>query len=133
MILVTGSTGNVGGELVRALADRGEPVRALARRADAAALPASVEVAVADLATPGSLGPALDGVRRVFLLGSFATPELLAAARDAGVEHVVVLTSRCVVGGQPDNAITRMWLDAEDAVRASGLAWTILRPSGFHR
>lgn len=132
MILVTGSTGNVGGELVRALADRGEPVRALARRADATALPASVEVAAADLTTPASLGPALDGVRRVFLLGNFATPELLTAVGDAGVEHVVLLTSRCVVGGKPDNAITRMWLDAEDAVRASELAWTILRPSGFH-
>jgi uncharacterized protein YbjT (DUF2867 family) len=131
VILVTGATGNVGGELVRALAAMGAPVRALARRADAAPR-APVEVATADLAAPESLGPALDGVRRVFLLGNFATPDLLTALGDAGVEHVVVLTSRCVVGGKPDNAITRMWLDAEDAVRASGLAWTILRPSGFH-
>jgi uncharacterized protein YbjT (DUF2867 family) len=48
------------------------------------------------------------------------------------VEHVVLLTSRCVVGGRPDNAITRMWLDAEAVVRESGVPWTILRPSGFH-
>jgi uncharacterized protein YbjT (DUF2867 family) len=89
-------------------------------------------VAAADLAEPASLVPALDGVRRLFLLGGFATPEVLATVREAGVEHVVLLTSRCVVGGQPDNAITRMWLDAEAAVRSSGLAWTILRPSGFH-
>ncbi len=132
MILVTGATGNVGGELVLALAARGEAVRAVARRPDTVALPAPVEVAAADLAAPASLGPALDGVRRVFLLGNLATPDLLAVLRDAGVEHVVLLTSRCVVGGKQDNAITRMWLDAEDAVRSSGLAWTILRPSGFH-
>lgn len=132
MILVTGATGNVGGELVGALAARGEAVRAVARRPDAAALPAPVEVAAADLGAPASLGAALEGVRRVFLLGNLATPDLLAVLRDSGVAHVVLLTSRCVVAGKPDNAITRMWLDAEGAVRASGLAWTILRPSGFH-
>src|SRR5205814_977595 len=44
---------------------------------------------------------------------------------------IVLLTSRCVIGGKPDNAVTRMWLDAEAAVRASGLEATILRPSGF--
>jgi len=133
MIAVTGATGNVGGELVRALAGRGDAtVRAVARRPDPAAFPSGVEVAAADLAEPASLVPALDGVSRLFLLGGFATPEVLATVREAGVEHVVLLTSRCVVGGQPDNAITRMWLDAEAAVRSSGLAWTILRPSGFH-
>ena len=132
MIAVTGATGNVGGELVRALAERGEAVRAVARRLDPAAVPPAVEVAAADLADPASLGPALDGTSRLFLLGSFATPELLATVREAGVDHVVLLTSRCVVGGRSDNAITGMWLDAEAAVRSSGLAWTILRPSGFH-
>jgi len=133
MIVVTGATGNVGGELVRALAARGDTaVRAVARRPDPAAFPPGVEVAAADLADPVSLGPALAGARGLFLLGGFAGAELLATARQAGVDHVVLLTSRCVVGGRPDNAITRMWLDAEDAVRSSGLAWTILRPSGFH-
>ena len=43
----------------------------------------------------------------------------------------LLLTSRCVVGGNPENAVTRMWLESEAAVRASGLPWTILRPSGF--
>jgi uncharacterized protein YbjT (DUF2867 family) len=133
VIVVTGATGNVGGELVRALAARGDAaVRAVARRPDPAAFPPGVEMVAADLAEPASLRPALDGARGLFLLGGFATPRLLATVREAGVDHVVVLTSRCVVGGRPDNAITGMWLDAEAAVRASGLAWTILRPSGFH-
>jgi uncharacterized protein YbjT (DUF2867 family) len=133
VIVVTGATGNVGGELVRALVARGDTaVRAVARRLDPAAFPPAVDVAVADLADPASLRPALDGARGLFLLGGFATPELLATAREAGVDRVVLLTSRCVVGGRSDNAVTGMWLDAEAAVRASGLAWTILRPSGFH-
>jgi uncharacterized protein YbjT (DUF2867 family) len=132
MILVTGATGNVGRELARALAERGEPARAVARNPDGASIPAAVDVAAADLAAPETVGPALAGIRKVFLLGGFASPGLLQAVRDAGVEHVVVLTSRCVVGGRPDNAITRMWLDAEATVRDAEIPWTVLRPSGFH-
>lgn len=132
MILVTGATGNVGNELVHALVARHQPVRAVARNPDAAAFPAPVDVASADLAAPRSMAGALAGIRKLFLLGGFATTELLETVRDAGVEHVVLLTSRCVIGGNPENAVTRMWLDGESAVRESGVPWTILHPSGFH-
>lgn len=131
MILITGGTGNVGGELTRALAARGEAVRVLARKPGQAAFPAGVQVATADLEQPPSLAPALDGVTKVFLLGGFATAGLLQRIRAAGAWHLVLLTSRCVIGGNPQNAVTRMWLDAEAAVRDSGMEWTILRPSGF--
>jgi uncharacterized protein YbjT (DUF2867 family) len=132
MILVTGATGNVGSELVRALAARGQAVRALARSPDRAAFPPGVQVVPGDLGVPESLTAALAGVSRVFLLGGFATlADVLRRARGAGAGHVVLLTSRCVVGGHPANAVTRMWLESEAAVRASGLPWTILRPSGF--
>ena len=131
MILVTGATGNVGSELTCALAARGESVRVLARNPDQASFPAGVQVAVGDLEDPGSLTPALDGVGKVFLLGGFAASGVLRRIRAAGAGHVVLLTSRCVIGGNPQNAVTRMWLDAEAAVRNSGVAWTILRPSGF--
>lgn len=132
MILVTGATGNVGSELVHALVARDRPVRVMARHPDAAAFPAGVDVASADLAAPRSMAHALVGIHKVFLLGGFATHELLATVRDAGVGHVVLLTSRCVIGGNPENAITRMWLDGETAVQDSAVPWTILRPSGFH-
>ncbi|HET6834677.1 MAG TPA: NAD(P)H-binding protein [Acidimicrobiales bacterium] len=132
MILVTGATGNVGNELVRALVERRSDVRALARDPNRVALPAAVDVMAGDLASPDTVAPALTGIRRAFLLGGFATVELLGRMRETGVEHVVLLTSRCVVAGKPDNAITRMWLGAEAAVRGSGMPWTILRPSGFH-
>jgi uncharacterized protein YbjT (DUF2867 family) len=98
-----------------------------------ASTPAGVEIVQGDLELPESLTPALDGVHGVFLLGGWSDmPEILRRAQRAGVERVVLLTSRCVIGGQPDNAITRTWLDSEAAVRGSGLASTVLRPSGFY-
>ncbi|HEY6423276.1 MAG TPA: NAD(P)H-binding protein [Pseudonocardiaceae bacterium] len=132
MILVTGATGNVGRALVHALVAGGAAVRALARNPNGTTFPPAVDVTAADLEAPDTLTPALASIRKVFLLGGFtAMPTLLERLRDADVEHVVLLTSRCVVGGNPDNAITCRWLDSEAAVQGSGIPWTILRPSGF--
>jgi uncharacterized protein YbjT (DUF2867 family) len=133
MIVVTGATGNVGRELVVALSSRDQQVRAVVRDPRRAVLPAGVEVVQGDLELPESLTPALDGGRAVFLLGGWGDmPGLLRRIADAGVEHVVLLSSRCVIGGKADNPITRMWLESERAVRDSGIEWTILRPSSFH-
>ena len=62
MILVTGATGNVGGEVVRQLASAGQPVRALVREAAPGAFPATVEIATGDLDDPSSLVPARPGL-----------------------------------------------------------------------
>jgi uncharacterized protein YbjT (DUF2867 family) len=58
-------------------------------------------------------------------------PGALAAMRHAGVEHVVLLSSRSVIGGQESNAVAGMHMTSEAAVRDSGLGWTFLRASGF--
>jgi uncharacterized protein YbjT (DUF2867 family) len=132
MILVTGATGNVGGEVAAALAARGDDVRAVVRDPARANLAGGVELVQGDLELPESLTPALDGVRAVFLLGGWGDMAgVMRRIERARVEHVVLLTSRSVVGGKPDNAVTRMWLDSEAAVRAGGVAWTALRPSGY--
>jgi uncharacterized protein YbjT (DUF2867 family) len=131
VILVTGATGNIGGSLTRRLAAAGQPVRALVRR-PGTEFPAGIDVVPGDLAAPESLSAALDGVTGLFLLGGFDTLEaVLARARSAGVNRVVLLTSRCVIGGSPDNAITAMWLDSEAALQRSGLPGTVLHPAGF--
>lgn len=131
MILVTGATGNVGSELVRQLIDARQPVRALVRERKEAIGP-EIEVAVGDLDRPESLRPALQNVTSMFLLGGYRDmPGILEQARRAGVNHVVLLTSRSVIGGDPTNAIVNMWMVSEEAVRSSGLDWTILQPSGF--
>jgi uncharacterized protein YbjT (DUF2867 family) len=132
VILVTGATGNVGREVVAALAARGAPVRAVVRDPALATLPDAVEVVGGDLELPESLTPALKGASAVFLLGGWSDmPGLLRQIARAGVEHVVLLTSRCVIGGRADNPVTRTWLDSEAAVRDSGVAWTLLHPSGY--
>ena len=132
MIVVTGASGNVGGELVELLAREQRPVRALVRDRDSMAGRAGVDVVAGDLNRPETLADAFDGADAVFLLGGFADmPGVLSQARAAGVAHVVLLSSRSVVGGRPDNAVVAMHLRSEAAIRGSGLAWTLLRPSGF--
>jgi uncharacterized protein YbjT (DUF2867 family) len=131
MLLVSGATGNVGGELVRVLAAAGQPVRALARGAAPAGLPAGVEAATGDLDRPESLAGALRGVSGVFLLPGYADmPGLLEVIQQAGVERVVLLSGSSA-DGDPGNAITAYMAASEAAVRGSGLPATILRPSGF--
>ncbi|MFD4791100.1 SDR family oxidoreductase [Streptomyces sp. NPDC058459] len=131
MIVVTGATGNVGQPLVRALLTAGERVTAVSRHGSGQ-LPAEVRQPRADLADPKSLAPALDGARALFLLtsGDFAAAEgalsgLLAVVRAGGVQRIVLLSSQGVgTGDHPSGP--------EDAVRASGLGWTVLRAGGFH-
>ncbi|GAA0429703.1 nucleotide-diphosphate-sugar epimerase [Actinoplanes capillaceus] len=128
MILVTGATGNVGAEVVRALAEAGRPVRALVR--ETTGMP--VEQTVGDLNRPESLGAALDGVDRVFLLPGYRDmPGLLARFRQAGVERVVLLSSLAAVAIDTRNAVSEYMIRSESAVRGSGLAWTVLRPNAF--
>src|SRR5690242_17386570 len=108
MILVTGATGNVGGELVRALISAGHEVRALVRSTHQNMLPEGVEEIQGDLNQPKTLSAALAGVQGVFLLSGYQDmPEFLAQVRRAGVERVVLLSSGCVVGGSMSNAIAR--------------------------
>ncbi|GAA2615263.1 NAD(P)H-binding protein [Actinomadura fulvescens] len=132
MILVTGATGNVGSEVVKALAADGEPTRALVRRPEAVALPEGVEAVGGDLNKPGSLVQALTGVRAVFLLPGYEDmPGLLGEVRKAGAEKVVLLSGGSAGLGDLSNAVTRYMAASEAAVRASGLSWTFLRPSAF--
>jgi uncharacterized protein YbjT (DUF2867 family) len=132
VILVTGATGNVGGELVRALAARGEEPRALVRENTATGLPAGVEAVPGDLNRPETLSAALTGARGLFLLPGYRdTPGVLAEADRAGVEQVVLLSSGAAADGDRSNAVSRYMIESEDAVRESAVPWTILRASGF--
>jgi uncharacterized protein YbjT (DUF2867 family) len=133
VILVSGATGNVGAELVRALASGGEQVRALVRRdADRATLPAGVDAFVGDLNRTETLAGAVDGVGAIHLLSGYEGMErLLADACRAGVERVVLQSSSAGPSGDTSNAVARYHILSERAVRDSGLAWTFLQPNSF--
>lgn len=132
VILVTGATGNVGAELVGALAEAGRPVRALSRAGRADGLPSGVEAVTGDLNRPETVRDALDGVTALFLMPGYGGQrQVLADARDAGVERVVLLSGKSAGTGDTANAVAGYLIDAETAVRESGLAWTFLRPTSF--
>ncbi|AIR99434.1 NAD(P)H-binding protein [Streptomyces glaucescens] len=134
-VLVTGAGGHVGRHVVTGLAERGVPVRAAARDPRRLTVPAGVETAALDLTRPQTLRPALRGVRKVFL---YAVPqgveEFVAAAREAGVEQVVLLSSNTVIewiGLPVRKPIADMHLAVEEPLAASGIPWTFLRPAHF--
>jgi uncharacterized protein YbjT (DUF2867 family) len=99
MILISGATGMFGGRIARGLVDAGKSVRALVRdREKASDLEAAgAELVVADMDQPESLGRALDGIERVFLVSVMddrieaRETAVTAAAKDAGVDFVLKL------------------------------------------
>lgn len=130
MILITGASGTVGAEVVKALAERGARFRA-AYRTRPQNLPRGVESVALDYDRPETLAPALRGVRTLFLLSSTVAPEVAVAkeARAAGVEHVVKLS--VMNSGEPGFTFGAWHRVSEDAIEKTGLSWTHLRPNGF--
>lgn len=134
-VLVTGASGHVGRQVAAQLRDLEVPFRVAARNPAALGDTGASEVVAADLTRPETLPAALAGVTRVFL---YAVPshaeEFCAAARAAGVEHVVLLSSHTVVEwlGLPlRKPIADMHRTVERALTESGIAATFLRPAHF--
>jgi len=135
MILITGATGTIGRAVLARMARTNEPIRALSR--DTARIPVTtgVQAVQGDFADAASLERAVAGVRAVFLLtpgGPASAPAdraVVAASQRSGVVKVVKLSS--IGAGAAFTAGADWHAEGEDAVRASGLAWTLLRPSAY--
>lgn len=131
--LVVGARGHVGGAVLSGLLAAGEVVRASSRAPQPGDFPEGVEVVRADLTDPASWPEVLAGMRKVFLYAHPETAtEFTAVARDAGVEHVVLLSSSSVL--LPDaasNPIAQRHIAAERALDEIGLARTFVRPGYF--
>jgi uncharacterized protein YbjT (DUF2867 family) len=129
MILVTGATGKVGAEVVRALRAAKAPFRAGLRSPGKAQ---GYEAVPFDLDRPETFGPALSGIDELFLLSSGGTEReipVVEAAKKAGIKHVVKLS---VWNAQTDAfAFARHHRSVEKRIEASGLPWTFLRPNGY--
>jgi uncharacterized protein YbjT (DUF2867 family) len=138
MILLTGATGKTGSETAKALAAKGVRARALVRDpAKAAALrEAGIELAVGDAADPASVQKALAGCERLLILLPNSQrqveleKQLVDLARKAGLRHVVKMSSMEAVA-DARSPIPRGHWAAEEYIRASGLAWTMIKPNFF--
>ena len=119
--LVTGASGFLGSAVLRALLERGEPVRALVRprsnRQNLDGLP--VEIALGDLTDRQSLADAVRGCQAVFHVAADyrlwaadpaelyrtnvdGTRTLLEAAGEAGVARILYTSSVATLGSRPD-------------------------------
>ena len=135
-ILITGATGNIGGQVVAQVASSGLQVRALVRNAATARLPAHVEVVCGDLTRPETLEEGLRGVDAIFLVW-VAPAEAAAAALSQitkRVRRIVLLSAPLKTAHplfqQPNPARARAEL-VEQLIENSGAEWTFLRPGMF--
>jgi len=145
MILVVGGTGRLGGSIARALLDGGKAVRVLVR--DGSSFDdARAETVRGDLKDPDSLRKACAGVDVVVTTANAIAPRqaedtieyvdglgnrnLINAATSEGVRHFVFVS---VLGAAADHVVpfVRAKGEAEQALRESGLSWTILQPDLF--
>ena len=136
-ILVTGA-GVTGGEVLRQLAASNLPARALVRNLDRAEpfRKIGIELIEGDFSQPDSWKRVLDSVVKVFAITP-PNPDaeawnaiFLDAAKASGVEQVVQLSGTSVSPSSPA-AFHRQMGRCDDAVKASGLGYTILQPNVF--
>ncbi len=134
-ILVTGATGKVSSEVVKALLAKGEAVRAGAHHPAKAQELADLgaEVVHFDFSDPATVTAALEGVDRVFLMSPPFRPDALQlekavidAAKQAGVKHIADLSA----AGVENNPATPL-RQTELYLEASGIPYTHIRPTWF--
>jgi uncharacterized protein YbjT (DUF2867 family) len=131
-LLITGATGTIGSELVKALTARGADFAVMSSK------PAALGSGRVhgDFADPASLRQAFAGVQTLFLLFPLS-PESLELARNAveaaqaaGVKHIVRSSGAGADANSPV-AIAQLQGRIDALIEASGIAYTFLRPNGF--
>lgn len=147
MILVVGGTGNLGRRLTPLLVARSERVRVFAREPSRAPTVDDplVEVMAGDVRDPAAVARAVEGATTVVCAATgFGGPEaggaravdgdgnanVIRAAKAAGVDHLVLMS---IPGASQTSSIAlfRAKAASETALRASGLAWTIVRSATY--
>lgn len=138
-VVVIGGTGTVGSQTVLELLRRGAAVRVMTRSASRiASLPKGVEGVTGSMLQPETLPAVFSGAEQLFLITPLDRDETaqgidaVDAAVAAGIQRIVYLSVH-----QADKALTIPHfvskLPIEGVIRASGVEYTILRPSNFYQ
>jgi uncharacterized protein YbjT (DUF2867 family) len=147
VILLAGGTGMLGRSLIPLLVGHGEPIRVLTRggRPNPRLAMSGVETAIGDVRDAETLRRAMVGVRTVIsaingfggdgALGVKAIDRdgnvnLIDAAEAAGVEHFVLVSIQRAATDHPIE-LFRMKAAAEQRLRSSRMAWTMVRPTAY--
>lgn len=138
MILISGATGGIGGEVCRLLKEAGTPFRAMARRQEQvdAFQRQGIEAVRGDFDHPETLAAAMQGCATMFLITP-PTPDQFAqetavidAAKHAGVGRIVKISAS---DGNVRSPVpwARTHARIDHHLRAAGIGWTILKPTAF--
>jgi uncharacterized protein YbjT (DUF2867 family) len=136
-VAVTGATGAVGGLVARALADDFRTDLRLVVRDPSRAPDFDTDLRVCTYADEEAAIAALTGVDTLFMVSAAEAADrreqhrtFVRAAATAGVGHVVYTS---FAGASPDATFTlgRDHHDAEQAIRGSGMAFTLLRDNFY--
>lgn len=138
MILVTGATGGIGGEVCRLLDEAGAPFRAMCRKQEQfdSFRKRGVDAVLGDFSRPETLPAAMQGCDQLFLITAPTQDQVeletaaIDAAKRAGVGKIVKISaSDSNVNSPVPWAKSHALIDHH--LRGSGLAWTILKPTAF--
>ncbi len=143
MFLVTGATGSLGRRIVRQLREQAMPVRAFVRLTSnyGELEDRGAEIFIGDLKQERDIEKACRGIQYIIsahgsdgdaqALDYRANIELIDRAKENGVEHFVFISVLGADRGYQDSPTFKAKREVEKYLRASGLNYTILRPSGF--
>jgi len=131
MILVTGGTSHTGCRVVRLLVERGHKVRCLVRTPrNERHLPVSkIEVVRGDLWHPETVRAAMKGIRVLVNVAHIRfAPHLIPLLKESGIGRAIFMSSTRRYTRFPCTSASQV-IEGEEAIRKSGLEYTILRPT----
>lgn len=138
MILISGATGGIGGEVCRLLVQGGTPFRAMGRKQAQVDVfrGKGIDAVLGDFDRPDTLPAAMQGIDTMFLITPPTQRQYeqeiaaIGAAKQAGVRRIVKLSaSDANIRSTVPWAKTHARID--HYLRTSGIEWTILKPTAF--